>query len=109
LYLWIQEQAASPSSGEIFAVVKCHLLQSGISNTFIALLDPYMPCTHAQDWAISDHFDCWEIMRENRSPSPTSSPITPSRKRSSSDCLLSELSPLCNRQLLKHFRSDSDR
>lgn len=109
LHIWIQQQPTAPTSGEIFAVVKCHLLQSGMSNNFIALLEPYMPCTHAQDLAISDHFDCWEIVLQNRSPSPSSSPITPSRKRSSSDCLLSELSPLCNRQLLKHFRSDNDR
>ena len=109
LHIWIQQQPSAPSSGDIFAVVKCHLLQSGISNNFIALLEPYMPCTHAQDSAISDHFDFWEVMCGNRSPSPTSSPTTPSRKRSSSDCLLAELSPLCNRQLFKHFRSDTDR
>lgn len=109
---WIQEQAAahgSPTSGEIFAVVKCRLLQLGVSNEFVALLDPYMPCSHAQDTTISDHFDCWDVMRESGSPIPSGSPATPSRKRSASDCVLSELSPLCNKQLLKHFRSESDR
>jgi len=85
------------------------LLQLGVSNTFVALLDPLMPCSHAQDATISDHFDCWEIMREKRSPSPSGSHATPSRKRSSSDCSLSDLSPLCNRQLLKHFCTENDR
>ena len=112
LYGWIEEQAAaraSPSSGEIFAVVKCRLLQLGASNAFVALLDPHMPCTHAQDSTISEHFDCWEIIRANRSPSPSGSPVTSSRKRAASDCSLSDLSPSFNRQLFKHFRLDEDR
>ena len=112
LYSWIEQEVAvraSPSSGEIFAVVKCRLLQLGVSNTFVALLDPHMPCTHAQDSTISEHFDCWEIMGANRSPSPSGSPVVPSRKRSASDCSLSELSPSFNRQLFKQFRLDGER
>jgi hypothetical protein len=112
LHVWIQQQSDAqciPTSAEIFAVTKCRLLQLGVSNTFVALLDPLMPCSHAQDATISDHFDCWEIMREKRSPSPSGSHATPSRKRSSSDCSLSDLSPLCNRQLLKHFCADNGR
>jgi hypothetical protein len=112
LYIWIQQEAAvraPPSSGEIFAVVKCQLLQLGVSNTFVALLDPYMPCTQLQDSTISEHFDCWEIMHANCSASPLGSPTAASRKRSSSDCSLCELSPICNRQLLKQCRMDGDR
>jgi hypothetical protein len=112
LHVWIQQQSDAqsiPTSAEIFAVTKCRLLQLGVSNTFVALLDPFMPCSHAQDATISDHFDCWEITRENRSPSPSGSHATPSRKRSSSDCSISDLSPLCNRQLLKHLCADNDR
>lgn len=111
LHIWIQQQAAanaSPSSGEIFAVTKCQLLQLGVSNEFVALLDPFMPCSHAQNSTISDNFDCWDML-DHSSPTPSASPATPSRKRTSSDCSLSDLSPLCNRQLLKHFRPESDR